>query len=509
MSTTSAVFSQPDDGFSWSDFAMALRRRVEPAHFETWLAQCLCGGHECGVLVLWAPSPFVQEWIHRHYLEQLREVARLVNRDTREVKIRLVPESEREGATLGGLNQHALPVVTLRPETPVADKKDFNGTSKGSDAISFVGQSAEPSAAPPSSGQAPTRPNSSSLRFFAEHSDFVLNPRFTFEQFVTGDCNELAEASARAVASKPGYAYNPLFIHGASGLGKTHLLQAICHAALNRPEPVKILYLSCESFVNQFIQAVGSGEIEAFRYKHRKVDMLLIDDVQFLEGKHRTQEEFFHTFNTLHNAGKQIVLSSDRPPSSIATLQERLVSRFRWDMVTKVDRPGYETRVAIARRKANQRGIELPTEVAHCIAELIDTNIRELEGAVTRVAALAQRIGRPLDRAIVQESLRDLMPTRSQVNVQQIIELVSKEFGVPAKELQSRRRIQSILLPRQIGIFLARKHTQMSLEEIGGFFGGRDHSTILHSVRKVERLIAEDPKLAERIERLSKQLSDG
>ncbi len=352
-------------------------------------------------------------------------------------------------------------------------------------------------------------PNPESLAFFDKHSDFVLNQAFTFDDFVTGSCNDLACASARAVAEFPGGPYNPLFIHGASGLGKTHLLQAICHAVIAGAKPRRILYLSCESFVNQFIQAVMNGDLEAFRYKYRKVDMLLIDDIQFLEGKTRTQEEFFHTFNTLHNGQRQIVISSDRPPSSIATLQDRLLSRFRWGMVTKIDKPCLETRIAILTRKARQRGVELTPEVAQCLAEHIDTNIRELEGAITRVVTYAEVVGRKLDLETVYEALRDLLPARAQVSMQAVLDLVSSDFGVLPKDLQSKRRMQSIVLPRQVGMYLARKNTRMSLEEIGGFFGGRDHSTVLHSIKKVNRLLGEDSAFAARVERLGGTLERG
>lgn len=349
----------------------------------------------------------------------------------------------------------------------------------------------------------PHEMNSASLEFFQNHSDFHLNDEYSFDNFVTGSCNELAAAAARAVADFPGGRYNPLFIHGASGLGKTHLLQAICHRVLRSPRPRRVLYLSCENFVNQFIQSVTNGDLEAFRYKYRKVDMLLIDDIQFLEGKSRTQEEFFHTFNTLYNSQRQIVLSSDRPPSAIETLQERLVSRFRWGMVTMVETPAVETRIAILRRKARLWGTELDSDVAQFLAESIDTNIRELEGAVTKVIAHAELVGRKVDLKAAAEALRDLLPSRAPVSVQEIIEVVAGEFQVQPKDLQSKRRIQSVVRPRQVGMYLSRKHTSMSLEEIGGFFGGRDHSTVLHSVRKIERLLPEDPKLAERVTRLA------
>ena len=270
-----------------------------------------------------------------------------------------------------------------------------------------------------------------------------------------------------------------------------------------------MLYLSCENFVNQFISAVTNGELEPFRYKYRKVDMLLIDDVQFLESKTRTQEEFFHTFNTLHNAGRQIVLTSDRPPKEIATLQERLVSRMRWGMVMKIEPPCIETRTAIVKRKARLRGYEMDPQVAHCIADLIDTNIRELEGAVTKVIGFANLMARRIDLELTHEALRDLIPRRTQVTIQDILELVSREYQVLPQNLQSKTRVKSVVRPRQIGMYLARQHTGLSLDEIGGFFGGRDHSTVLHSVNKVNGLMGVESGLADRVERLSTVLVRG
>lgn len=478
----------------WPRFVELLRARVENAHYETWLARLLCRERGNDQVDLVAPNTFMQDWIKSHYLDQIRIAADRVDGRRRRVRIlhrgNLDP-GEADRLRTVAQHQRGDSSVTVIPIAPNPDRGDrHEGGSKG-----------DGPGAPRLDGYNPV-----STRFFETNSDFVLNDAFTFQQFVTGSCNELACASARAVAEFPGGRYNPLFIHGCSGLGKTHLLQAVCHAVLKSPKPRRVLYLSCENFVNQFIQAVTNGDLEAFRYRYRKVDLLLIDDVQFLEGKTRTQEEFFHTFNTLYNAQRQIVLSSDRPPRGIATLQDRLVSRFRWGMVTKIEPPCLETRVAILKRKARLRDVELSSDVAQCLAEHIDTNIRELEGAVTRVIGYANLVGRAIGIDTVHEALRDLLPSRPQVTVQAVIELVSNEFGVLPKELQSKRRIKSVVLPRQVGIYLARTLTRMSLEEIGGFFGGRDHSTVLHSIRKIDRLRGEDEALSARIARVSAQL---
>lgn len=344
------------------------------------------------------------------------------------------------------------------------------------------------------------------LGFFTQNSDQALNPGFTFENFVVGSCNELTFAAAKAVAEFPGGPYNPLFIHGASGLGKTHLLQGICHAVLRGKTPRRILYLSCENFINQFIQAVTNGNISDFRYNCRHVDMLLVDDIQMLEGKSRTQEEFFHTFNTLFNNQKQIVLSSDRAPKELRTLQDRLISRFGWGMVTRLDSPCLETRIAIVKRKARMRSFELSDEVARFLAEHVDTNVRELEGAVTKLLGIANLMKRRIDLSLAEEVLHDYRPSARRVPIHKIMEAVAREFGVQSRDLQSKTRVHSVVLPRQIAIFLARKYTPLSLKQIGGFFGDRNHATIMHSIKKAEQILEEDEEIRERVQELVTKL---
>jgi chromosomal replication initiator protein len=356
------------------------------------------------------------------------------------------------------------------------------------------------------SGSSREAKKSGALEFFSPNSDSALNPSFTFENFVVGSCNELTFAAAKAVAEFPGGPYNPLFIHGASGLGKTHLLQGICHGVLRGKTPRRILYLSCENFINQFIQAVTNGNISDFRYNCRHVDMLLVDDIQMLEGKSRTQEEFFHTFNTLFNNQKQIVLSSDRAPKELRTLQDRLVSRFGWGMVTRLDSPCLETRVAIVKRKARMRNFELSDEVARFLAEHVDTNVRELEGAVTKLLGMANLMKRRIDLSLAEEVLTDYRPTARRVPIQKIMELVAREFGVQSRELQSKTRVHSVVLPRQIAILLARRHTSLSLKQIGGFFGDRNHATVMHSIKKAEQILEENEEIRERIQELTTKL---
>ncbi len=336
----------------------------------------------------------------------------------------------------------------------------------------------------------------------------VLNPSYTFENFVVGSSNRLAHAAAVAVADSPGLAYNPLFLHGSVGLGKTHLLQAICHAVLRRPRQLQILYLSCESFTNDFVSALERGQVENFRYKYRHVDVLLIDDIQFLAKTEKTQEEFFHTFNTLYNAQKQIILSSDSAPKDIPTLEERLVSRFKWGLVTSIDPPSLEMRVAILRNKARIRGLEFPPDVVQFVAETVTSNIRELEGAVLKLLAYAKLTERPLDLALAREVLKDhLRAPLRRVTIDGIVQRVTQAFGVKLADLQGKRRTKSISLPRQVCMYLARSLTDHSLEEIGGYFGGRDHTTVIAALDRVKMLRERDPAFSGLVDKLTKELS--
>jgi chromosomal replication initiator protein len=303
----------------------------------------------------------------------------------------------------------------------------------------------------------------------------------------------MAHAAALAIGDLPGRAYNPLFLHASVGLGKTHLIQALCHKInQNRPD-VAMMYMSCEDFVNRFITAIERGQIEEFRYRFRYLDVLVIDDIHFLADKERTQEEFFHTFNTLYQAQKQVVLSSDSPPQEIPRLEERLVSRFKWGLVVRIDRPSYETRVAIVQTKARLRGRELPEEVVKYIATVIDTNNRELEGAVVRVLGYASLCNRHVDVDLAKEALRDLVGVRPKsITIQTIADAVLVRYNTRLADLQSKRRAQSVTMPRQICMYIARRLTNQSLQEIGAFFGGRDHTTVLHAERKVKQMVARD-----------------
>lgn len=336
----------------------------------------------------------------------------------------------------------------------------------------------------------------------------AVNPDCDFESFVVGPTNRMAHAAARAVADQPGRSYNPLFIHGEVGLGKTHLLQAICIAIRERDPNVNLCYLSCEGFITQFIEAVQSGEMADFRHRFREVDILVIDDIQTLSSRDRTQEEFFHTFNSLYQAQKQIVLSSDAPPDLIPDLEKRLVSRFKWGLVAQIDTPCFETRSAIVQSKARLRGIEIPGDVAAYVAQRIDTNIRELEGAIGTLQIAASVDGVPIDLELARRVIGGQPTSESgrQATIQVIIDAVTEYYGVRLSDLQSKRRARSVTIPRQVCMFLARQNTRHSLEEIGGYFGGRDHTTVMHAVRMTEERRGHDPEFEAEVRALEERI---
>ncbi|MFT3784619.1 MAG: chromosomal replication initiator protein DnaA [Tepidisphaeraceae bacterium] len=335
-----------------------------------------------------------------------------------------------------------------------------------------------------------------------------LNPDYVIDQFVEGPCNRLALAASIAVAEQPAKAYNPLFIHGGVGLGKTHLLQAISQKVLERNGDARILYLSCDAFVNQFINAVSNNAMNDFRHRYRNVDMLIIDDIHFLAGHARTQEEFFHTFNTLYQQHKQIVLSADCSPSEIPELEERLVSRFNWGLVARIEKPCYETRVAILRKKAAIRGLKLPDDVICYAAARIESNTRELEGAITKFQGMSMLTGGEINLEVAKQALGEAEEHREKrISMQDIFDVVTKYFNIKVSDLQSKKRNQSIAFPRQICMFLARRHTRYSLEEIGGYFGGRDHTTVLHGVRTIDKQMKVDREVAQQVNQIDAQLT--
>lgn len=331
-----------------------------------------------------------------------------------------------------------------------------------------------------------------------------LIERYRFDNFIVGSSNRMAHAACLAVAEKPARAYNPLFLYGGVGLGKTHLLHAIGNAAAEKG--MQVLYVSSEDFTNELINAIRTQNTLAFRERYRSIDLLLIDDIQFIAGKESTQEEFFHTFNTLHNQEKQIVLSSDRPPKAMITLEERLRSRFEWGLSVDIQPPDLETRIAILRSKAMRAGRELPLEILTSIARQIQSNIRELEGALTRLLAYADLSNRPVSDELVNIALADLLPQRTSVEPMQVLTIVGRAFGISREKLLGRDRSREVVLPRQVAMYLMREVGNISLPQIGAVLGGRDHTTVMYACEKVADLIERDDRLRRQVFNLREQL---
>jgi len=335
-----------------------------------------------------------------------------------------------------------------------------------------------------------------------------LHPDYTFENFVVGPSNRLAHASCVAVSQSLGQTYNPLFLYGSAGLGKTHLLHAVCHEVHHRLDGAVIQLLSCEDFVNRFIRAIEQGNITGFHSQFRTVDTLIIDDIQFLREREQSQEEFFHTFNALYNNGKQIILSADSSPNEIPSLEARLISRFNWGLVARIDPPSYETRIAIVQKKAHLRGLHINDEIAEYVARQAQANIRELEGALTTIYALATTLAEPVTLELAQTALEGQIKLATRhISISDIIDVVTRHFDVRLTDLQSKRRSQSITMPRQICMYLARSLTKHSLEEIGGHLGGRDHTTVMHACSKISESQQSDPKMETLLGELTKQIT--
>jgi chromosomal replication initiator protein len=332
----------------------------------------------------------------------------------------------------------------------------------------------------------------------------TLNPRYSFDNFVVGTSNRLAHAASLAVADKPAQAYNPLFLYGGVGLGKTHLLHAIGNQCSR--DGLQVLYVSSEEFTNDLINAIRTHTTQAFREKYRRIDVLLIDDIQFIAGKESTQEEFFHTFNTLHGQNKQIVISSDRPPKAMVTLEERLLSRFEWGLTADIQPPDIETRLAILRAKAERAGYRMPNDILELIARRVQSNIRELEGALTRVAAFADLSGLSLTQQLVESALVDLLPRRKDIQPDEVIRRVADIFGVTVDRILGRDRSRQVALPRQVAMYLLREESNISLPQIGETLGGRDHTTVMYGCDKVADLIERDDRFRKQVFDIKEQL---
>ena len=466
-----------------------LQQRLRREQFDSWFRGLRLVRMAKEEVEFSVPTGFVRDWLTRNYLTMIQESVQAAALRIGWIPLQLNPSTFRVRITTHGCDPQVDTggATEARPQAEILDV--FTRAEEGAVPLAkpSAGLAGDPGPDAGVIGAATDNQGGRTVTTLGALGEIVLNPGYTFDQFVVGPCNRLSHAAALAIGENPGRAYNPLFIHGNVGLGKTHLLQAVCHAILRRQKKSRVLYMSCEEFTNRFIHAIQTGKLEEFRGYYRNADVLVVDDVQFLSNKGRTQEEFFHTFNALYNQQKQIVISSDHPPLEIPEIEDRLISRFKWGLVTEVEQPCFETRIAVVKRKARMRGLDLPDDVAYFIAERVSTNIRELEGAIIKVIGFATLMEREIDLSLAEEALRGAVPLKaSQVSLQEIIELITREFSVTVRDLTGKSRSQAHTLPRQIGMFLARELTTHSLEEIGRSFGGRDHTTVLYSVQKVK-----------------------
>lgn len=415
----------------WEQVLARLEGKVNPHSFATWFRPTQYADLREGTLRVRVPNPQFRDWLGRNYHGVISEALHELGRG----EVRVVFEADAE--------------------------------------------------APPADAEAPEREGSATS---------FLNPKYTFESFVVGSSNQFAHAAARAVAEIPSKSYNPLFLYGGVGLGKTHLMHAIGHYIQARSRHLKLLYISTDRFINEMINAIRFDRLPSFREKFRSIDVLLVDDIQFIAGKDRTQEEFFHIFNALHDTQKQIVISSDCPPRQIPTLEERLHSRFEWGLIADIQPPDLETKVAILRKKAEAERVEMSENVALFIAGKVKTNIRELEGSLIRLIAYASLTGRDIDLPLAQEVLKDLLHSEDKpITIEMIQKFVADHYNVKLSEMKAKNNSKAVAVPRQIAMYLTKSLTGASLPEIGKLFGGKHHSTVIHSVRKIDLMRKRDP----------------
>ena len=442
---------------AWQSVLGQLQMEMPRASFDTWVRDTRPVSYEHGVLTVGVRNAYARDWLESRLAST---VSRLL---------------------IGILNSNvAVDFIVSQSEEHAASGTDTDTEATSSESGSSGSR---------------TRSNSS------------LNPRYTFDTYVVGSGNRLAHAACQAVAEKPARAYNPLFLYGGVGLGKTHLLHAIGNACSARG--LNVLYVSSEEFTNDMINAIRTHTTQAFREKYRSSDVLLIDDIQFIAGKESTQEEFFHTFNTLHGQDKQIIVSSDRPPKSLVTLEERLRSRFEWGLAADIQPPDLETRLAILRSKAERAGRNVSDEILDTIARRVQSNIRELEGALNRIVAFADLSGSSLTPALVDVALADLLPQRGDIAPERILELVAREWQTTVDALLGRDRSQKIAQPRQVAMYLLRKRTDASLPQIGELLGGRDHSTVMYAIEKISNEIETRSDLRRRVGSIEQHLYNG
>lgn len=440
----------------WDSILERVSTLVNNQSYQTWFKPTRLVSYEGGRIVIEGPNPFFVDWLAEHHLDKIEYAA---------------------SETLG----EDVTVEFVSPESPrriTAPERSVQRSVIVTDPV--------------------TLPNK-----------VHLNARYTFDEFVVGSSNRLAQAAALAVSEKPARAYNPLFIYGGVGLGKTHLIQAIGHFVLKEHPSLRISYVSAESFMNELIHAIRKGVTLEFKERYRNIDILMIDDIQFLAGKESTQEEFFFTFNALHDANKQIVVTSDRPPKEIPTLQERLTSRFAWGLITDIQPPDLETRIAILRKKVENEHIAIPDDVISLIAENVKSNIRELEGSLIRILACSSLACQEINVDMAQSALKDIIKgsPRKKIDIRTIQRTVAQHFDIPVDSLKAKTRVSRVVKARQVAIRLSRDLTDLSLVQIGKQFGGRDHSTILHACKKIERETESDPSLKRKLQAIRSELS--
>ncbi|MED4884525.1 chromosomal replication initiator protein DnaA [Bacillus smithii] len=438
----------------WNKALASIEKKISKPSFETWLKSTKAHALQGNTLIIIAPNEFARDWLEGRYSQLIAGVIYELIGEELDIKF-IIPQNQEE-------NDYDIPV--------------------------------------------PKKVQSKDEEYDFPHS--MLNPKYTFDTFVIGSGNRFAHAASLAVAEAPAKAYNPLFIYGGVGLGKTHLMHAIGHYVQEHNPSAKVLYITSEKFTNEFINSIRDNKSDEFRNKYRNVDVLLIDDIQFLAKKEQTQEEFFHTFNTLHEESKQIVISSDRPPKEIPTLEDRLRSRFEWGLITDITPPDLETRIAILRKKAKAEGLDIPNEAMLYIANQIDTNIRELEGALIRVVAYSSLINKDINADLAAEALKDIIPSSKPkvITIQEIQRVVGEHYNVKIEDFKAKKRTKSIAFPRQIAMYLSRELTDSSLPKIGEEFGGRDHTTVIHAHEKISKLLQTDEQLKRSIAEIKNKL---